>query len=180
MRIRVKSSATPQERILAHVKIDPITGCWVWQASCALNGYSQIGTKDGLYRGHRFSYEAFVGPIPEGMVLDHTCHTSECTVSNKDCPHRKCVNPAHLEPVTEAENIARGNGGRYQREKTHCKRGHLLSGENMYIGTNGARVCSMCRWLRSHTPEEIEKSRVRSADRRRVLREFSQSGSSPQ
>lgn len=85
--------------------------CWPWVGHCQWNGYGQFGTK-GQRLAHRIAYEYLVGPIPAGLVLDHLCHTHDLNCAdNSDCPHRRCVNPAHLEPVTRRENIARGRGG---------------------------------------------------------------------
>ncbi len=82
---------------------------------------------------HRASYEAFIGPIPEGFDIDHTCHKpSECQAGD-NCPHRRCGNPDHLEAVTKLENTERGGGvGMANRAKSHCGNGHLLSGDNVY------------------------------------------------
>ena len=72
------------------------TPCWVWQHSlCA--GYGRISVDGQVGMAHRAYYERVIGPIPEGLVLDHLCR---CTA---------CVNPAHLEPVTQRENLRRGN-----------------------------------------------------------------------
>jgi hypothetical protein len=72
-------------------------GCWNWTGALSRNGYGRFGPQAGLTVGaHRFAYELLVGPIPEGLDLDHLCR------------NRRCVNPAHLEPVGRSENLARG------------------------------------------------------------------------
>lgn len=81
-------------------------GCWLWQGPRVHNGYGIIsiqgsGVKTTI-RAHRYAYEALVGPIPEGLQLDHLCRV------------RRCVNPAHLEPVTARENVRRGVRARVQ------------------------------------------------------------------
>jgi hypothetical protein len=83
---------------------------------------------------HRVVYEALVGPVPEGLELDHTC----------DNP--PCCNPGHLEPVTHAENMRRGkrNGAVVNRAKTHCKHGHEFTPANTYTQTKGGRGCREC------------------------------------
>lgn len=77
--------------------------CWVWEAgTCKNRGirYSSFWTGERNVRGHKFSYEAFVGPVPDGLTLDHLCRNP------------LCVNPAHLEAVTNEENIARMHNAR--------------------------------------------------------------------
>lgn len=83
--------------------IDEATGCWVWQRAKDQGGYGMSG-KNGK-RAHRTYYEANKGPIPEGMQLDHLCR------------NHSCVNPDHLEPVTNAENQRRGARAKLSHEK---------------------------------------------------------------
>lgn len=116
-------------------------GCWEWQGSRNADGYGRIWTgskADGSGRNahvHREAYEALVGPIPDGLVLDHLCRNPPC------------CNPAHLEPVTSRENtIARGVGGAAdQARQTHCKRGHEFTPENTQRDRHGKRYCRTCR-----------------------------------
>lgn len=75
--------------------------CWLWTGSTDGNGYGQTRINYRLVPAHRWAYEAFIGPIPPGMVLDH--------VAARGCTFKTCVNPAHLEPVTHPVNIARGS-----------------------------------------------------------------------
>ncbi len=117
-------------------------GCWVWTGFITPQGYGACG-----YRGrrhtlaHRVVYQELVGPIPDGLTLDHLCHTNDhgCSGGNS-CLHRRCVNPEHLEPVTFEENNSRGVFAR----KTHCPAGHPYSGENLGITKAGGRFCREC------------------------------------
>ena len=75
-------------------------GCWMWEGPTAKDGYPKTGINGRTLAAHRWMYERLVGPIPEGMTLDHLCR------------HVACVNPKHLEPCLNIENIARGTAHR--------------------------------------------------------------------
>lgn len=101
-------------------KVEKTDTCWLWTGSLASGGYGSFNYKYKHYRAHRLSYEQIRGEIPKGLVLDHLCRV------------RSCVNPDHLEAVTHRVNILRGIGGSaVNAKKTHCKNGHLLSGDNL-------------------------------------------------
>lgn len=158
---------TPEERFWPQVdKTDG--GCWLWTGKTK-NGYGAfyvtIDGRNRLVQAHRFSYELAVGPIPEGMTLDHLCHTAvvdDCR-SRGDCPHRSCINPDHLEPISLGDNVRRGGNG----TKTHCKRGHEFTPENTYILKRGGRSCRIC--LRMHAAALRERRRQEAADSKAVL-----------
>ena len=109
----VRPSLTPVERFWAKVdkngptvEARPDLGpCWVWTGTPLLTGYGQFHVDGKTVRAHRFAYELLVGPIPAKLEPDHLCHTYDphCP-GGWTCPHRMCVNPAHLEPVTRSEN----------------------------------------------------------------------------
>lgn len=117
---------------------EPNSGCWLWIAAATYHdgGYGRFTISKAM-RAHRVAYEALCAEIPPGLQLDHLCRTP--------C----CVNPAHLEPVTNAQNARRGMvgiaSGAKQRAKTHCPRGHAYSVDNTLIGTKGERVCRICK-----------------------------------
>lgn len=134
-----------EDRFWKYVSPIPFSGCWIWLGVLEKNGYAKIttGYKNAGTRktrwAHRVSYEHFVGPIPEGMDLDHACRV------------RCCVNPEHLEPVTRAENSLRGVGPDLARLRptwvTHCKRGHPFEGANLGVNRRGHRYCKTCHRL---------------------------------
>ena len=85
----------PTARVLGKVVIPDGSSCWEWQGYVAPNGYGMGGLHGKVQYAHRIAYEAFIGPVPDGLHLDHLCR------------NRRCVKPAHLEPVTQAENNRR-------------------------------------------------------------------------
>ena len=111
--------------------------CWLWLSETTDNGYGRFFANKRKVMAYRWSYERFVGAIPEGLQLDHLCRTPAC------------VNPNHLEPVTPRENVRRGSISAAARErqlaKSHCPRGHAYSGDNLYVRpSDGARQCRTC------------------------------------
>lgn len=97
-----------------------------------------------LKMAHRAIYELLIGPIQTGLTLDHQCHNADDSCNDgSSCVHRACVNPWHMEPCTSKENTLRGKGpAATQARQTHCKRGHSLSGDNLYFGRK--RRCKTC------------------------------------
>lgn len=119
-------------------------GCWNWNGFVTPAGYGQI-KRDGRIQGaHRYIYQLVHGPLDDGMVLDHLCENT------------KCVNPAHLEPVTTRENILRGGGitVRYLLRET-CPNGHPWDSS----GPRGSRRCSVCYRERQREYEHASKAR---------------------
>lgn len=138
------------ERIRRSVEIDA-NGCWIWRLSKSRGGYGRIGLHEPgrmqLKQAHRVSYEAFIGPIPDGLQIDHLCRV------------RACVNPEHLEPVTAAENTRRKPDHGIPR-RSHCVRGHGLEGDNVRINAAGSRHCRTCDQIRNRA-RYVKKEAVR-------------------
>lgn len=93
------------DRLMYHS--DRSGSCWIWTASITSEGYGQLGIGNRVLRAHRVSYETFVGPIPEGMTVDHLCHNAAVCEGGRDCPHRRCMNPTHLGLATRGGNALR-------------------------------------------------------------------------
>lgn len=91
--------------------------CWVWTGLITEHGYASMSIRNRHTAMHRFSYELNVGPIPDGLQIDHLCHPGDGTCTPATCRHRRCVNPAHLEPVTNRENTIRGDCPRVTSER---------------------------------------------------------------
>lgn len=115
-------------------RINKTDTCWLWTGGKQSNGYGQVGVRGKVEYVHVLSYRVNVGPIPKGLELDH--------VAARGCTHKNCCNPAHLEPVTQAENKRRASCGPI------CKRGHRMEGKELYVTPNGRRQCRVCMRLR--------------------------------
>lgn len=124
-------------------KVDRTDACWHWRGSVNNHGYGlfSIGRRYSNYYAHRVAYSLVRGQIPHGLTIDHLCR------------NRLCVNPDHLEPVTNAQNVLRGVGWTARNARvTHCPQGHPYSGSNLHIRyclENGSRRpvrrCKACR-----------------------------------
>lgn len=130
-----KLASSLAERIKLYSQVDA-NGCWVWTRKIDRHGYGHVSVRGVDSLAHRAAYAELVGPIPEGLTIDHLCKQT------------KCVNPRHLEPVTVRENILRGNGiGVRNATKTHCSAGHPYDDRNTYLW-HGSRYCRACRRMR--------------------------------
>ena len=139
-----------KERFWEKVQKTGHSDCWVWMSSKNGRGYGTFAmNKDGHQStklAHRVAYELEIGPIPNGLSLDHRCR------------NRLCVNPAHLEPTTIRENLLRAptTVSTLNSQKMFCPKGHALEGDNLmrYYLKKGVRQCRICHneqtklWLR--------------------------------
>lgn len=140
--------STEAERFWDKVDLGAGVGCWRWMANVSKESYGTFWAGDqGTVSAHLWAYRSLIGPVPVGTVLDHLCHTIDvdCPGGNS-CEHRRCVNPAHLEPVTVVVNLHRSDAPAARNAlRTHCVRGHELAGENLYVRPNGSRNCRACQ-----------------------------------
>lgn len=152
-------------RLLARVRPDSPDGCWLLDGP-VYHGYALITVK-GNIRAHRASYEAFIGPIPDGAVVDHTCHNADLHCKGgPTCLHRRCVNPLHLRVTDSGQDSRSGRAGQYLRLRTTCKHGHVFAeGDNTAWGRrkDGVwyRKCRPC--LAAATRRWYERQKAASA-----------------
>lgn len=133
-----------KDRMLAKLVPQP-DGCWHWTGVIDKAGYGRLG-----YNGRRSEtlqravYQEFVGPIPEGMAVDHRCHSEHPTCpGGTTCTHRRCGNPDHLRLLTIVENGQLGKS-----RVTHCPHGHAYEGRNLIV-SGGRRFCRTCMYERT-------------------------------
>lgn len=125
----------------------PETGCWIWMKTVTHDGYARLGgsDRDRNKQVHRLMYEQVIGPIPEGLQVDHRCNV------------RCCVNPYHLDAVTPKENQRRARlrrgGAKIGSPVKICKHGHAFDAENTHVRADGRRECKACKkaWNRAHS-----------------------------
>jgi hypothetical protein len=138
---------------LKQIKIDLKTGCWLWQGFLR-KGYGRFHAYPKAVSAHVLAYKVLIGPIPKGLQLDHICNT------------KNCVNPWHLEPVTQLVNIRRRTP--YNRTKTHCPKGHPYEGDNLFIRRSGRRRCIQCQ--REHDIRYYWQNRIAILARKKQKR----------
>lgn len=107
---RALNKPAPRQIDPTRFTVDPSTGCWNWSKARNANGYGIIGSGGSCYLAHRMYYELAKGPIPDNKPLDHLCR------------NRVCVNPDHLEPVTNSTNSRRGAATRLSMDKARAIR----------------------------------------------------------
>ena len=120
-------------RLYTRLSVGGLNECWEWHGAKA-GGYGQIALDGKLYQVHRVVWTRTRAVIPDGLTIDHLCR------------NRACANPRHLEVVPMRENTLRGVGPTaVNAHKTHCKRGHAFTPENIYTRPTGQRECLICK-----------------------------------
>ena len=145
-----------EDRFSSKVNKDGAGGCWLWLGKLTEKGYGIFVMDGKSIPAHRVSWELTNGQIPEGLQIDHLCRV------------RACVNPVHLEPVTNLENTLRGeNFIAVHAAKTHCSNGHPFDEINTRIDMRNGRQLRVCRtcqkvrlaeWNKRHPVPEISET----------------------
>jgi hypothetical protein len=152
----------PESRIaVAHrfwtkvAEVGNVCECWIWTATKNRKGYGMVSISGKGRPAHRVSYALIVGDIPAGLQLDHLCR------------NRACVNPHHLEPVTNAENQRRAIPFRKPAPE-YCPAGHLFTETNTYKRPGGDRECRECQRIRARE----RARRIRGSKTRYPARDY--------
>jgi len=126
------------------LKVDKSNDCWQWVASTDRSGYGLFWHESRMKYAHRVYWELTVGPIPNGMELDHLCM------------NKGCVNPAHLEPVSHAINVRRAKA-----VTTACPQGHPYNGDNLRITKRGHRRCRACHLTTANSARDRRRKETK-------------------
>jgi len=141
-----KAPTHPASRLFEKIIPEPNSGCWLWAGSVNGDGYGKIFAFGGPRYAHRVSYEIHKGPIPQGMQIDHLCRNPAC------------VNPDHLEAVSNRENTLRGRAGLLRPARDRCRRGHDLR-ETKYMDSRGTTQCKVCLYMRQKAYHQRKATR---------------------
>lgn len=131
LKAHTRSPERLHERVQRTIRPAP-GGCWQWTGPLSHLGYGRFNIGTGKFPAHRITYELYIGPIPDGLEIDHLCR------------NRACVNPAHLEPVTRRVNMERSEHRNFRTKVDGvCQRGHSMADAYVSPGT-GNRACREC------------------------------------
>lgn len=126
------------DRFMNYALPEPNSGCWLWMAQIKPNGYGAFYDENqNLWYAHRYSYTVHKGAIPSHLVVHHKCSV------------RSCVNPDHLEIITQSQNVKHGieKSKIHNKSKTHCPYGHEYTNDNILL-YRGGRYCRACKRIR--------------------------------
>lgn len=157
--VRRSRYCSPECRFMS--KVELTDSCWLWTGCLDHRGYGRFRRPGYTGTGaHRAAWEISVGPIPDGLTVDHLCLVPGC------------VNPDHMEIVTAAENRRRQTLNLKPRPpRTACSRGHALVPENTYRGRSGWPECRICRALNDHVVHTRDGRACRCGERAAALAE---------
>ena len=143
------------ERLLSRTTPGP-NGCVIWTGYRDRDNYGDFKFGGKHLRAHRAIYQLLAGSLDASTLVDHTCHnTDKACQGGRSCLHRRCVNPHHLEAVTNRENLRRSPNS--NARKTHCSKGHPFDGVNSY-STGVRRICRTCAKANSAASRERKRA----------------------
>lgn len=183
---KIPVGLTPEERFILFsrptdrlIEVAPFLGpCRGWGRKLTEDGYGHFTGGGRRTYAHIWAYEHWIGPVPLGLTLDHLCHTLDLSCpGGPTCPHRSCVSPYHLEPVTSAENTLRGRSVGHRAplqvalppllpheghgSETHCPKGHPYDEANTYLlSSRRMRSCRTCHREREAARRKVKKESV--------------------
>lgn len=145
-------------RLFADVNVLDSESCWLWNKSVVKDGYGKmrriINGKQHAIFVHRLSWFSQFGEIPDGMVVDHTCHDPAICAGGTTCEHRRCINPNHMQLTTMKDNVAKGSSVR--SNVGLCKNNlHKWTKDNIRTWSSGKTVCMPCH--RETTRRNVKK-----------------------
>ncbi len=133
--------------------------CWHWTGSNS-GGYGVYAIFGAAVRAHRVSWFLEHGHLPDDLDIDHQCHNlDKACPGGPTCPHRACVNPAHLRSATRAVNLRAGRGN---PSRTHCPQGHEYTPENTYVSPRNQRSCKKCSNAKSNAIHKRQYAEARA------------------
>jgi len=133
----------------SHVMPEPNSGCWLWTGALARGGYGKTYIAKRTTIAHRAAFEILIGPVPDGLELDHLCRT-KC-----------CINPLHLEPVTSTENNRRARIANASSMGV-CRKGHAIAGDNRYV-TKTSHRCLQCKRENNRIWQAVRNARRKAS-----------------
>ena len=143
MNLTGKRYMTPEERFWP--RVDKTETCWLWTGARSSYRYGNMMVDGRQIPVHRWAYEQFVGPIPEGHQIDHICGVT------------LCVRPDHLRPLTAAENVR----AHWREQRGTCRNGHPMTEDNIVWRLGGrkreCRACSRDRRARYRARQRHER-----------------------
>ena len=149
---------SPADRLSARVdRSGGPDACWPWTGG-TVDGYGRIRVGPTNVGAHRLAWELEHGPVPDGKVLDHTCHNGTECPGGPTCPHRRCCNPRHAEPVTRGTNATRSHA--WSGNRPRCPQGHERTEDNLVTVMQHGRPVRLCRTCRAEeTRRQNERAR---------------------
>lgn len=146
------------DEIRRMVTRNPETGCLEWTGAITDDGYGDVTFEGERWLAHRLFWSQIVGPLTDGLTLDHVCHSNDLSCTGSACRHRRCVDVRHLEEVPQSINSTRGTANRWSSHVPSCPIHGTVALKSVRNGSKPPRLrCTICaheRYLRRKTATE--------------------------